>query len=145
MKKFLLINFLLLTAFSTMAAITKVNEKLVRIFRETYPNAVQVSWTEYPDSYAVKFSEEGVNAVILYGKDGVFINATRYYKEELLPYYLVIAIRERFPEKKIYSVTEISAPYTINYYIKVEDEKTWMTIKVDTEGSISILEKFKKA
>jgi hypothetical protein len=145
MKKFLFLIYFLMVGFSLMATVRNINEKLVQSFRETYPNAVQVNWKEYPDTYAVYFVEGGIKATIIFNKDGTFVSSTRYYMEEYLPYYLVASIREKYPEKKIYCVPEISSPSNIDFYIKLEDAKTWMTIKLDSEGNIRVLEKFRKA
>ncbi len=145
MKKILFASFLLILGFTTMAAGRDPNEKLVQAFREAYPNAVQVSWVEYPESYIVYFQLEAVKANIIFSKEGTFIRATRYYKKEYLPYYLVAAVHEKYPSRTIYGVTELSTPEKIEYYIKLEDAKTWMTIQLDSEGNIKVLEKLIKS
>jgi hypothetical protein len=145
MKKFLFIISFLIAGLSSMAAVKNINEKLVQAFRETYPNAVQVSWKEYPETYAVYFAEEGIKATIIFKKDGTFLRSTRYYKEAFLPFYLVAAIREKFPEERIYGVTEITSPSSIEYFIKLEAAKTWKTIKLDSEGNIRLVEKLQKS
>jgi hypothetical protein len=145
MKKILLFVCLLVAGFGTMAVAGNIDEKLVHTFREIYPDAVQVNWLEYPETYAVNFEQGKVKETIIFKKDGTFIKSTRYYMKEYLPYHLVAAIQEKYPEKKIFSVTEISSPYNIDYFIKLEDAKTWMTVKLDAEGNIKVLEKFRKA
>ncbi len=145
MKKILFAAVLVLAGFGSMAAGKSINEKLVQRFRETYPNAVQVSWLEYPESYTVYFEEKDIKENIIFSKDATFIRSTRYYTEEYLPFSLVTAIHEKFPKMKIYGVTEVSTPDSIEYYIKLEDAKTWITIKLDSEANITRLEKFRKA
>jgi hypothetical protein len=144
MKKYLFLIYFSIAGFSSFAGGT-VNEKLLLAFSEIYPNAVQVSWMEYPETYAVYFLEQGIRATIIFNKDGTFIRSTRYYKEEFLPYYLVAAIRGKYPAKKIYSITEISSPDNIEYFVKLVDDKYWMTLKVGSEGNIRVIEKFRKA
>src|SRR5882724_64455 len=85
-----------------------VNEKLLRAFKESFPNAEQVVWKELPETYVVNFVEDGIRNAIIYEKDGTFKSSTRYYSEQNLPYYLLINIKKRYPEKKIFGVTEIS-------------------------------------
>ena len=145
MKKILIAAILVISGLGSMAAGKSINEKLLQIFRETYPNAVKVSWLEYPETYLVYFEEEGVKANIIFNQDGTFIRATRYYTEEYLPYYLAAAIRGKFPKMKIYGVTEVSTPDNIEYYVKLEDDKNWVTIKLDSAANITRLEKFRKA
>jgi hypothetical protein len=145
MKKILIAAILVISGLGSLAAGKSINEKILQIFRESYPNAVKVSWLEYPETYLVYFEEESVKSNIIFSKDGSFIRATRYYKEEYLPYYLAAAIHGKFPGKKIYSVTEVSTPDNIEYYVKLEDDKNWVTIKLDSEANIRLLEKLRKA
>jgi len=146
MKKLLVLMYSLMVGFGSMAVpITNVNEKIVRAFKETYPKAEKVDWKEYPESYIVYFVEDGVRSNIIYAKDGSFISSTRYYKEETLPFYLLVTVKKKFVDKRIFGVTEISTPNRIEYYIKMEDEKRWMTIKVDPDGNLELVEKFNKA
>lgn len=145
MKKILFVMSFLVAGFGSIAAPNTIDEKLIRMFRQTYPDAVQVSWTEYPETNAVYFAEEGVKSTILFKKDGTLLRATRYYKEANLPFYLVDAIRGKYPEKKIYSVTEVSSPFNIDYYIKLEDAKNWITVQMDSDGNSRVIEKFRKA
>jgi hypothetical protein len=145
MKKYLFIISFLAAGISSMAAVSGINEKLVQSFNESYPHAVKVNWLEYLETYAVNFEETGVKSTIHYNKDGSFQCAFRYYSEEKLPYYLIVSLKEKFPGKKIYSVTELSTPSEINYYIKLEDAKTWKTVKVDSNGNFVVIEKFNKA
>jgi hypothetical protein len=145
MKKYLFIFCLLIAGLGSRAAVYTINEKLLQSFSESYPHAVKVSWLEYPLTYAVNFEEAGVKATIHYNKDGSFLSAIRYYAEEKLPYYLIASLKAKFPGKKIYCVTELSNPYEINYYIKLQDAKTWTTVKADSDGNIVVTERFDKA
>jgi hypothetical protein len=145
MKKYLFIVYLLVVGLSSMAAVSAINEKMVQSFNESYPHAVRVKWLEFPETYAVNFEEAGVKSTIHYNKDGSFLSAVRYYSEEKLPYYLIASLKEKFPGKKIYCVTELSNPYEITYYIKLEDAKTWRTVKADSDGNFVVIEKFNKA
>jgi hypothetical protein len=146
MKKLLVLIYSLMVGFGSMAVpISNVNEKVARSFRETYPKAEQVNWKEYPQSFMVYFVENGIKSNIIYGKDGSFIQSTRYYDEESLPFYLLVTVKKKFADKKIFGVTEVSGPDHIEYYIKLEDEKRWMTIKVDADGNLELVEKFNKA
>jgi hypothetical protein len=145
-KKFLVILFLIASGYYTMARSTAaVNEKIVRNFKEIYPNAIQVRWVEYPETYVVYFEENGIKVNIIYNKDGSFVSSERYYKEEYLPYYLLAEIRKKYPSKTVYGVSELTSPGMISYFIKLEDAKSWITIKMDSEGNSNVVEKFNKA
>lgn len=146
MKKFLVILFLTAAGYrSTARPVEIINEKIVQNFKEIYPNALQVSWLEYPDTYAVYFMENGIKINIIFNKDGSFVSSSRYYKEEYLPYYLLAEIKKRYPLKKVYGISELTSPGAISYFIKLEDTKNWLTIKMDSEGNINVVEKLNKA
>ena len=136
MKKLLVILFFTAVGYSATAGPKiNINEKIVRHFKEIYPNALQVSWMEYPETYAVYFVQNGIKINIIFDKDGSFISSTRYYKEEYLPYYLLAELKKKYPSKKVYGISELTSPGTISYFIKLEDAEYWMTIKMDSEGN----------
>ena len=145
MKKYLFFIYFLVAGFSADASPSTINEKLLKSFQQSYPHAFQVNWLELAETDVVYFEQDGIRATNFYKKDGSFIRSTRYYQEANLPYYLIAVIKERFPEKKIYCVTEISTPNEISYYIKIEDAKTWRTLQADSDGNITVIEKFNKA
>jgi hypothetical protein len=146
MKKLIVLAYSLMIGVSSFAySGINVNEKLLQTFKERFPNAEQVNWTEMPESYIVNFMEDGVRTNITYDKDGAFVRSTRYYKEQNLPYYLLTAIKRKYTGKKIFSVTEISTPDGIEYYVKLEDAKIWQTILLDNDGILGVVEKYKKA
>ena len=122
-----------------------VNEKVLQTFNENFPNAEQVNWKEYPETYVVNFVEDGIRSSIIYEKDGGFISATRYYQERNLPYYLLVNVRKKYPDKRVYGVTEISTISGVEYFLKMEDANIWITVKVDSEGNLTLVEKYKKA
>ena len=121
-----------------------INEKLLQTFKESFPNAEQVSWKELPETYVVNFVDEGVRNAIIYEKDGTFVSSTRYYQERTLPYYLLINLRKKYPEKKILGITELATITDIFYYIKMEDKTVITTIKMDAEGNLVLVEKLRK-
>jgi len=121
-----------------------INEKLLQTFKESFPNAEQVSWKELPETYVVNFVDEGVRNAIIYEKDGTFVSSTRYYQERTLPYYLLINFKKRYPEKKILGITELATITDIFYYIKMEDKTVITTIKMDAEGNLVLVEKLRK-
>jgi hypothetical protein len=143
-KLFILFYSLILGAGSFALDSKNFNEKLLRSFKETFPKAEQVIWTELPGTYIVSFVENGIRSRIVYDKTGDFISSTRTYTAEDLPYYILISITKKYPEKRIFGVTEIASSSTVEYYIKMEDSKVWATFKVDSSGNLELVEKYKK-
>lgn len=124
---------------------TTVNEKLLRSFSERFPDAEQVAWQELPETYTVNFMEHGVRSHIVFDKQGGFISSTRYYQERNLPYYLLNILKKRFTGKTIFSVTEQTTGSGVEYFVKLEDDKVWLTIQMDSEGNLAVVEKYRKA
>ena len=122
-----------------------VNERLLKAFQESFPNAEKVTWNESNNYYTVSFVEQGILTRIDYEKNGEFAGSTRYYSERYLPYYLINVVKKKYPGYKIYGVTEMTASSEILYYIKLEGSKYWLTIALDGEGESFIQDKYRKA
>jgi hypothetical protein len=122
-----------------------VSERLLKAFRESFPNAEKVTWDESHKYYTVSFVEQGILTRIDYEKDGEFAGSIRYYTERSLPYYLINFVKHKYPGHKIYGVTEIAAFSSILYYIKLEGPKHWLTVVLNSEGESFIQDKYRKA
>lgn len=124
---------------------TSINEKLLKSFKRTFPNAQEVKWIEQQDKYTVNFKEDGILNKIDYDKDGNFLSSIRYYSEKNLPVNILVKLQKKYPTKKIFGVTEMNNDSNLEYYIKLEDEKSWMTVKSDSDANLQVTEKYNKA
>jgi hypothetical protein len=146
MKQLLILLYsLIISGTSFGFATSNINERLVRSFKETFPNAMQVIWTELPEAYLVNFLENGIRSRIVYDKSGNFISSTRTYLSKNLPYYILIRIKKKYPDKRIFGVTELASSNGTEYYIKMNDSKVWTTIRIDNDGNLELVEKYQKA
>jgi len=57
---------------------------------------------------------------------------------------ILLKLRKKYPSQKIFGVTEIESEVSIEYYIKMEDDTNWTTVKSDTGGNMQVIEKYKK-
>jgi hypothetical protein len=121
-----------------------VNEKVLKSFKETFPNAQNVNWQSSAEKYVAQFQQNGIRTIVNYDFEGNILEATRYYTEDNLPINIIWKLKKKYPSSKIYGVTEVTTNETINYFIKLEDETTWTTVKTDTEGNSEIIEKYNK-
>ncbi|MBS1916456.1 MAG: PepSY-like domain-containing protein [Bacteroidetes bacterium] len=148
MKKYFSILFcFLFLAFARLSYagnVTDVNEKVIKAFKQTFPFAEKVTWDEFSDRYIVHFEENDVRTVVDYDKDGNYLGSKRYYKENNLPVSILYKIRTKYADKKIFGVTEISTDTSIDYYVKMEDNSNWVTVKCDASGAMEVVEKYKK-
>jgi hypothetical protein len=149
MKKLTIVLAVLLIGLSSFAG--NIDEKLIRSFNASFPNAVSVTWTESTDSYAVSFFENGIRSRVIYQKDGSFVHFTRYYQEENLPYAIRFKVTKLYPERKIFGVVEVStvsdveSNVLVEYYVKMEDAKSFVEVKVDSDGALQVVDRFRKA
>jgi hypothetical protein len=122
-----------------------INEKLLLAFKQTFPDAEQVKWMEQADKYTVNFKENGILTKIDYDKDGNFLSSIRYYTEKNLPVNIIVKLQKKYSDKKVFGVTEMTTEGSVEYYIKLEDDINWITVKSNVDGNLQVVEKYKKA
>ena len=124
---------------------SEVNEKVLKSFNETFAAAEEVKWEEYKTHYTVSFVNSGVRSKVNYDRNGVITGAIRYYAPQMLPLNVYNRLKKDFSSKELFGVTEVTSGTDINYYVKMQDAKNWITVKIDEFGNTSITEKYKKA
>jgi len=148
MKKFIIIISSLLLSFSLFAR--DPEENLIKVFSSSFPKAENVHWYEMPKAWVVNFVTDGIRSRVVYLKDNKVTEFTRYYFEQNLPFLIRSKVKETYPNKNIFGVIEVSiitenGASRLEYFIKLEDAKGWMTVKSDNDGNLSVEEKYKKA
>ena len=122
----------------------EVNEKVLKSFNETFSSAEEVKWEEYKTYYTVSFVHAGVRSKVNYDKDGKMLGSIRYYAPQLLPLNIYNRLRMDFSKKELFGVTEVTFGTEVTYFVKMQDAKNWITVKIDATGNSSIHEKYKK-
>ena len=145
MKKLLIVFCATLFSAGLYANVPDVNEQVLKVFKTTFAKASEVKWQEFSDYYMVHFIHAGIRTRINYDKEGNILGSLRYYSPDLLPLNIVAKLKSAYPKKTLYGVTEVCAGDEIVYYVKIEDAKTWMTIKMDNHGNREVYEKFNKS
>jgi hypothetical protein len=152
MKKLIALSYFLIISLYSIAANKTIDNNLRDSFLTYFPNATEISWYELPDSYMVYFVNQGIQSRVLYSKDGSGVRLTRYYKEEYLSPSLLLVLKTKLPDLKLYGVTEVSTLFTepdsqltTEYFLTMEDAAKWYTVKMDSHGNITVLKKLKKA
>ena len=143
MKK-ILFGIALLFTTTAFAANPPVDEKVSKIFNETFPNAENIKWYEFETSYEVLFDSNKVSCRIKYDLKGKVISVRRDYKEKDLSLYIVAKLKENYNGKKIFGVTEISSEEGVSYTIVLEDDTHWLTVSATASGNMNLQGKSKK-
>jgi hypothetical protein len=145
MKKVFGILPCLLLLVSLSFAKAMPNDKILKSFETTFFGTQDVKWYEHPDYCEVSFVQAGIRSNVRYDLQGRFLGSTRYYKEQQLPTNILFKLKNRYQNKNIIGVTEITNNDEIHYYVKMEDNKNLTTIKVNGYGQMEVYEKYKKA
>ena len=142
MKKILFVACLAFSAFISYAAPT---EKALASFNRCFPDAKDVQWVDDHESYMVYFARENEKFRLWYNKDGVVIKSIKYYGKDGLPVFLRSRVEDKYKDKKIYGITEVTTDAGVLYQLILEDDKRWYHVNSDATGNMSIVEKFHKA
>lgn len=148
MKKLVVLFAAFVVSFQTFAY-DPINEKLTRSFQSSFPNAAQVNWQELQDGFIVSFVDQNIRARAYYDKEGALTQVIRYYHEQTLPFNVLYTIKQQFGGKKIFGIVElttVSAGKSLEteYFVKLEDARHWITVKVNSHGDASVTQRLRK-
>lgn len=135
----------LLTSFSAIAANPpEVSEQVIKAFKETFSEALNVSWEEKADKcYQAHFTTSEVVVRALYAADGKLVQTTRYYSEKELPARILARFKSKYQDMKITGVTEIANDDELSYTVVLKDDKHFYWIKSDPYGNLEQIKKLK--
>ena len=152
MKKLLvLFSALLIIVNSFGYTPIKIDDQILQTFAVQFPHAQKVVWQELDESYIVSFVEDGIRVRIVYLRNGSITHFLRYYLEENLPLDIRLDIKKKFPGKNIYGIVEENIASNIenrsktSYFIKLEDDSSWLTIRAERHRKPKVIEKLNKA
>ena len=143
--KRILYGLALLIGTTSFAAPTPVDEEVSKHFKQTFPAAFNVKWYEYETFYEVFFQSNDITCRIKYDLKGNIMSTRRDYFEKDLSLFIVAKVKEKYPGKKIFGVTEITSVEGVSYNIILEDDKNWTTITSTDSGDLNLVQKLKKA
>ena len=145
MKKIAIAGFTLLIALQSFAwSGPDVQKLLQESFEQSFPNAEHVTWSDDPNGYTVSFTVKSILTRISYDRKGRFTSSLRNYTEQMLPFYITNMLKQKYPENTIYGVTEVTSATDINYFVKMEGPKHWITVRIDNDGNSIVVEKYRK-
>jgi len=155
MKKQILIAIagVFLTSNALMASepvpVTKVSDKVAKSFERSYKSVEDLKWyaEESDGHYIAVFKQEEILVKAKFDDKGKLLTSTRFYNEETLPVEIREKVKKRFPDRTIFGVTEVTDAEKdeVVYYLKMQCEKNWYTVKVSDGGSVSTVQKYKKS
>jgi len=135
----------LLCVLSAIASHALPNEKVLRNFNLAFPKADSVIWSESETEYGVYFINNGIKCRIWYDLDGNAKRCFRCYTEEKLPPMIAGNIHHKYPNAKVFGITEKSTPEEFTYEVVLETDKHWISVNADAIGNLKTIKKMNKA
>ena len=120
------------------------NSKVLKAFSETFATAQNIKWQEFDDHYSVSFLYSGIQSKLNYDLEGNILGSTRYYDPAALPMNIFTKLKRENPNRELFGVTEITVGDDMVYFVKMQDAKYWITLKVDPSGNSQVYEKYRK-
>ena len=120
----------------------EVKKDLQQSFQKDFPNAENIHWGENNDGYSVTFTVKSILTRITYDKKGRFTGSLRNYSEQILPFYLTNKLKKKYPGQEIYGVTEVTTPNDVTYFVKLQSDKYWTTVRLEADGSSEMVEQY---
>jgi len=123
----------------------EVNEKVLKVFNETFADVKNPEWSEVNGEFTVRFVRNEIDTRITYDEEANIVSSIRYYKGKHLPAIILGKLNRRYEEMKVFGVTELTNQDGIQYHITLESNENWMVVVSDEQGSMRVQKKFKKA
>jgi hypothetical protein len=120
-----------------------VNINAVRDFSKNFKNASGVKWVKHENGASVYFAVDGVKMRSTYNTKGRKEYTLKYYDEFSLPTNVRHLVRSTYYDYRIAIATEVIRNEHVSYLVKMENDKEFLTIKVD-DGELSVFEKMTK-
>jgi hypothetical protein len=125
---------------------TDVSELAKKALSNSFPKAESVKWMESKNGEVCTayFWLYDVKTVASYDQEGTLLSIIRYYNEDHLPVAVLSRVKNKYHDRTIAGVTEMTdSNEEVSYYIKMEDKTHWYTVKV-ADGGMEQTEKLDK-
>ena len=113
--------------------INNINAKALRDFVRSYQHPSDVVWTALPDGFRVHFYSDDIQTRIFYDQKGNRLAMIRYYREDKLPHDVRYLVKSNYYDYSIFNVTEVSKNGKTVYFVKLESDSEWKTIRLDDD------------
>jgi hypothetical protein len=147
MKKTILSLFLLVTAGLTSVHASddpNPEQEVLELFKKEFSSAQNVSWSRQGDYDKATFVLAGRRAIAYFNPEGELEGSIRDLFFDQLPLTVMTAVDKRFADAEIIDVREINNAEGTNYRIRLTAKNKRYSLKVNSYGSISEVEKLVK-
>jgi hypothetical protein len=108
-----------------------ISTKVISNFDRMFSDAKNIVWTKDKHNIdRVYFERNGKKIRAGFNQKGQFLYSISSYGEEFLPKDVLYMVKQAYFGKNIFGVTEVSALGKSAYLIILEDQTSWLHIKV---------------
>jgi len=126
------------------ADLSNINEKAVKHFSKSYEKQNKASWFAVEDGFVAIFTEDGIKTKAYYDSKGRPAGEVRTYQEDKLPKEIRHMVKSTYYDFNIFLVNEVSVGNAKVYLVKIEDSKSFKTIRIQ-DGEMTETEIFTKS
>ena len=126
------------------APLSSISEKAIKNFNKSFNKQSNASWYAINDGFVAMFSEDGIKTKAYYDTKGRPVGDVRTYQEDKLPKEIRHMIKSNYYDFDIILVNEVSVGSAKVHLVKLEDSKSYKTIRVQ-DGEMSETEVFTKS
>jgi hypothetical protein len=123
--------------------LNEININAARDFKRKFKNATNITWTKSTNLTSVYFNQDDIRMRSTYNAKGDWEYTIRYYDEYKLPSEIRHLVRSTYYDMPIIMVTEFKRVDQITYFIRLENQKTLLTVMI-REGEMTIFEQLSK-
>jgi len=125
--------------------LSPVSDKTIKNFKKTVKFASNERWFKCDGGGSlVKYEDQkGIRCRSDFDKKGNWTATTRYYSEKELPKEVRAQVKSVYYDFVITTVEEITFPNHLVYIIHMNDETTWLNIRI-SDGEMDEYQKFAK-
>lgn len=125
--------------------VADINARARKEFSKTFKAITNASWYEMAGGggFVAKFKQDGIETRVNYDRKGRWTGTILTYSEAHLPRDVRHIVKSNYYDYAIILVQEVKVGDKTAYLVKIEDEKTFKTIRV-VDGEMDEYESYKK-
>ena len=120
------------------------NFKGAENFRNTFPQATEISYKSAGELTEVNFTWQGLHVAAFYDKEGTQIATSRTVTTENLPLNVQLGLKHQYPGYTPLDAIEYEdIDNNLSYFVTVADQKASYVLHFSQDGSLSVFKKMK--
>jgi hypothetical protein len=127
------------------SAVAGVNTAVTDNFAKKFPGVSNVIWSQANKTTWGYFKQHGVPVRVSYNQNGKLMYTIRYYNEDQVSPIIKQKLNSEGFTMKIVNVTEVKSRYSTTQVVKMENDKSIITLTINQAGEVYVAEEFNKA